>query len=252
VVLLSVTIITKDESENIERALKSVAFADEIVVVDSGSADDTCELARRYTDKVLTHDWEGHVKQKQFAVDQAEHDWILSIDADEEVSASLAEKIKGVLSDSPKADAYQVNRRSYYLGKWIEHSGWYPDRRIRLFDRTKARWGGTDPHDWVVCDGTVARLDADLLHYPYRDLSHHLSVINSYTTIMAERAYENGRRATLLDVLFRPPFAFIKKLLVKAAFLDGYPGLVVAVTSAVSVFFKYVKLRDLAAREKRV
>jgi len=242
---LSVTIITKDEEANIERALESVPFADEIVVVDSGSKDRTCEIAGRYTDRVLFNEWPGHVKQKQFAVDAAAHDWILSIDADEQVSDELALKIKDLLSSQSDADACEVNRRTFYLGRWISHSGWYPDRRIRLFDRRKARWGGYDPHDWVVCDGRIRRINADLLHYPYRDVSHHMKKIDSYTTIMAERLFEKGKRATIPDILFRPGFAFFKKLVFKAAYLDGYPGLVVAGTSALSVLFKYVKLREL-------
>lgn len=248
---LSVTIITRDEQANIERALSSVAFADQIVVVDSGSTDRTCELAGRHCEHVLFNPWPGHVKQKQFAVDAAENDWILSIDADEEVSGELAAKIQRIMASEPVADAYEVNRKTHYLGRWIRHSGWYPDKRIRLFNREKARWGGYDPHDWVVCDGKVERIDADLFHYPYRDLSHHLKKIDSYTTIMAQRLFEKGRRASLADITLRPAFAFFKKWFFKAAFLDGYPGLVVAATSAVSVFFKYVKLRELERHPRK-
>jgi glycosyltransferase involved in cell wall biosynthesis len=246
---LSVTIITKNEEANIERALMSVPFADEIVVVDSGSSDNTCAIAKTYTDRVLFNEWPGHVKQKQFAVDAATHDWILSIDADEQVSDALADKIQKLMATDPDADAYEVNRRSNYLGQWIRHSGWYPDRRIRLFHRAKATWAGTDPHDWVICKGTTQKIDADLLHYPYRDVQDHLDTINRYTSIMAGRLYEKGRRASILDILFRPPFVFVKKMILKAGFLDGYAGFVIAVTSAVSVFFKYVKLRRLQKKE---
>ncbi len=242
---LSVTIITKDEEANIERALKSVLFADEIVVVDSGSIDKTCEIASSYAKRVLFNEWPGHVKQKQFAVDAAENDWILSIDADEEVSPELAALIQKRLAGESGADAYEVNRKSFYLGRWIEHSGWYPDRRIRLFNRTKAKWGGYDPHDWVECDSRVEHINADLLHYPYRDVSHHLQTIDRYTGIMAEQLYQKGRRASIVDILFRPVFAFFKKIVLKAAFLDGYPGFVIAASSGVSVLFKYVKLREL-------
>ena len=248
---LSVTIITRDEEANIRRALDSVAFADQIVVVDSGSTDNTCRIAGEYTDQILFNEWPGHIKQKQFAVDAAAHDWILSLDADEQVSEPLAEKIRQVMSGEPKADAYQVNRRSFYLGRWIRHSGWYPDRRIRLFNRTRARWGGYDPHDQVVCDGHTERIEADLHHFSYRDLSHHMDTINRYTSIMADRLYEKGKRASIADVLFRPAFTLFKKLVLKAAFLDGYPGLVIAATSAVSVFCKYVKLRELDKKETK-
>lgn len=242
---LTVTIITLNEQANIEGALKSVPFADEIVVVDSGSTDDTCEIARKYTDRVVFNQWPGHVIQKQYAVDMAKNDWILSIDADERVSKTLAEKICEVLENGPDADAYEVNRRSFYLGRWVRHSGWYPDSRIRLFNRHKAGWGGTDPHDLVVCKGKTGRLAADIEHYPYRDLAHHFKVIDNYTNIMAQRMFEKGKRASVIDILFRPPFAFFKKLILKAGFLDGYTGIVISATTAVSVFFKYAKLREL-------
>lgn len=239
------TIITKDEEANIEDALRSVDFADEIVVVDSGSTDRTCEIAAKYTDKVIVNDWPGHVKQKQFAVDSAANDWILSLDADERISKELAGEIKNIMSGYPDADGYEVNRRSKYLGKWIRYSGWYPDKRIRLFNRTKAEWGGYDPHDRVVCRGKTGRIEKDILHIPYKDVSHHLKTIDSYTSIMAQRFFEKGKRANLLDVTLRPVFTFLKKMIVKTAFLDGYQGFVIAATSAYSVMFKYIKLLQL-------
>lgn len=248
---LSVTIITKNEQANIERVLRSVPFADEIVVVDSGSEDATCEIVKKYTKKVIFNEWPGHVKQKQFAVDAASNDWILSLDADEEVSAKLAEQLGRFLKTDPSADAFEVNRQSFYLGRWIKHSGWYPDKRIRLFDRRANRWGGYDPHDRVIPSGTVARIDADILHYPYKDIAHHMSTINSYTSIMASQLYEKGRRASFLDIAFRPLYALVKKLLLKTAFLDGFPGIVIAATSALSVLFKYVKLYELEKNQRK-
>jgi len=248
---LSVTIITRDEEANIERALRSVQFANEIVVVDSGSKDATCEIAGKFTDKVVFNQWPGHIKQKQYAVDMAENDWILSIDADEEVSKELADKILSSLSEKNLPGGFNVNRKSFYLGRWIEHSGWRPDRRIRLFNRRKAKWGGYDPHDRVECRGEVKNLGADLLHYPYKDIAHHLSTINSYTTIMAAELFRKGKTGGIIDILFRPIFAFFKKIFIKKAFLDGFPGLVIAGTTAVSVFFKYAKLRELQKAKKR-
>ena len=248
---LSVTIITKDEQANIERAIKSVLFADEIVVVDSGSTDKTCEIAGEYTDRVIFNEWPGHVKQKQFAVDAAKHDWILSIDADEEISEPLADKIKKLFSTDLQVDAFNVNRRSFYLDRWIYHSGWYPDKRIRIFNRKKARWGGYDPHDWVQCDGDVKYINQDILHYPYKNISHHLSTINKYTTIMAEQLFRMGKRASILDLIFRPCLVFLKKMILKGAFLDGYPGLVIAYSTALSVLIKYVKLREMQKAESK-
>jgi len=247
---ITVAVITKNEAGNIARCLESVPFADEVVVVDSGSEDDTVAIAKRYTDRVVHHDWEGHVKQKQHAVDIASHDWILSLDADEEVSPQLRALIEKLKADGPQHDAYEVNRKVYYLGRWITHSGWYPDRRIRLFNRTKARWGGYDPHDEVICDGAVGRLDGDLHHYSYRDLAHHLDVINNYTTIMADRYFAKGRRASVLDLLFRPPFAFVKKYFLQLGFLDGLHGVLVCSLTAYYVFCKYAKLWELG-RGKR-
>jgi glycosyltransferase involved in cell wall biosynthesis len=243
---LSVTVIAKNEERNIARCLESAPFADEIVVVDCGSADRTVEIAARYTGRVIHHDWEGHVKQKQFAADAAAHDWILSLDADEVVSEPLRAAIEKLKLAEPDGDAYRVCRRVFYLGKWIGHAGWYPDRRIRLFDRRRARWGGIDPHDEVLCDGRVRDLAGDLLHYSYRDLSHHLKQIDSYTTIMSRRYWENGRRANLADLLFRPPFAFFKSFVLQRGFLDGWRGLVIASLAAHYDLAKYAKLRELA------
>ena len=249
---ITVAVITKNEEANIARCLASVPFADEIVVVDSGSTDDTVAIARRFTDRVVQREWLGHVEQKQVAVDLASHDWILSLDADEEVGPPLRGLIEGLRQAGGQADAYTVCRRTFYLGRWINHSGWYPDRRIRLFDRRRARWGGRNPHDEVICDGTVAQLPGDLNHYSYRDLDHHLSRINEYTTIMAREHWERGKRATLADVVLRPPFAFVKKYLLQRGFLDGRHGFVVCALTAYYVFCKYAKLweRGLAERHQ--
>ncbi|MCB1154094.1 glycosyltransferase family 2 protein [bacterium] len=239
---LSVTIIAKNEADNLERCLTSVRFADEIVVLDSGSTDGSVEIARRFTERVVETDWPGHVKQKQRAVDAATHDWILSLDADEEVTPELAESIRAALADPNPPDAYELTRKVYYLGRWIEHCGWYPEWRVRLFDRRKAHWGGYDPHDQVICDGRVARLRGDLHHYSYRNMTHHLSRINEYTTIMADEYAKKGRRASLADMIFRPGFNFFKKYILQRGFLDGAPGFVICVLASYYVFLKYAKL----------
>ena len=245
---LSVTIITLDEQENIERAIRSVDFADEVLVVDSGSRDRTCDIARELGAKVLFNQWPGHVLQKQFAVDQAAHDWILSIDADEKVSPELREMIIAEMAaESPRVDAFEVHRRTWYLNRWIRYAGWYPDKRIRLFDRRKAHWGGYDPHDWVECDGKTALLAADLQHFPYKDIADHMKTIDNYTTIMSDRLYEKGKRSGVADVIFRPPYTFFKKFFLQKGLLDGFAGFVVSVSSAVSVYFKYLKLWEKRA-----
>ncbi len=245
---LTVTVITFNEADNIARCLESVPFADEIVVVDSGSTDGTVDIARRFTERVVHHDWPGHVAQKQYAVDLATHDWILSLDADEVVDVGLRRLIEQWKTAEPPYDAYTVCRRTFYLGRWINHSGWYPDTRIRLFDRRQARWEGYNPHDLVVCRGRVGELRGDLLHYSYRNLAHHLKRIDEYTTIMAREYHERGKRARRLDIVLRPPLAFLKKYLLKLGFLDGFHGLIVCALTAYYVFCKYLKLWELQTR----
>jgi len=245
---LSVTVITKNEEHNIADALLSVDFADEIVVVDSGSEDRTVEIARRFTDRVIEKDWPGHVAQKNYAVEAASHDWILSIDADERVSPELAAGIRRVLAEGPDRDGYRVRRKVFYLGRWIRHCGWYPDYRVRLFDRRKAKWTGLDPHDIVEVHGETGRIEADLLHYTYRDISDHLGTIDSYTTIGARRYKEAGRRAGAWDILLRPPYTFLKKYVFQRGFLDGFAGLLISMLSAYYVFLKYAKLWEMGRK----
>lgn len=241
---LSVTIITLNEESNIRDALESVKWADEIVVVDSGSTDKTVDICREYTDKVFYNPWPGHIAQKNLAIEKSTHHWILSIDADERVTPELAGEIKRVL-EGPSVDAYAVPRLVFYLGRWIDHS-WYPDYKVRLFRRDKGRWGGINPHDKVVVDGKVERLKGDLLHYSYKDIAHHVNTMNSFTTISAREYSKLGKEAGLLDLIFKPAGMFLKKYLLKQGFRDGMPGFIIAVSSAYYVFLKYAKLWELA------
>lgn len=247
---LSVTIITLNEEANIRDALESVKWADEIVVVDSGSNDRTVEICREYTDKVFYNQWPGHIAQKNFAIGKATHSWILSIDADERLTPELAGEIRGALK-GPKADAYAVPRHVFYLGRWIDHSGWYPDYKVRLFRRDKASWGGINPHDKVMVNGRTERLKGDLLHYSYRDIAHHVNTMNSFTTTSATEYLKLGRRAGLLDLLFKPAGMFMKKYILKQGFRDGLPGFIIAVSSAYYVFLKYAKLWELINNNRR-
>lgn len=241
---LSVTIITKNEEANLPAALASVSFADQTVVVDSGSTDRTVQIAAESSAKVIVNEWPGHVAQKNFAVDQAEHEWILSIDADERISDKLADQIRRVL-DNPEADCYRVRRKTFYLGRWIKHCGWYPDYRIRLFNRNHARWGGIDPHDIVESKGKVADLDGEILHYSYRDISDHLKTIDFFTGITARRFFEKGRRCRLWHFVFHPPFAFLQKYFLKLGFMDGRAGLIICLLHGYYVLVKYAKLWEL-------
>ncbi len=239
---VSVYIITYNNERTIERCLRSVAWADEIVVVDSYSTDRTLEICRRYTDKIYQRPWTNYREQYQFAADKTTNRWIMFIDADEEVSPELAEEIRQEL---PKNDGrwagYMAPRRTYFLGRWIKHGGWYPDYEIRLYDRTRGRWEG-GLYARVRVNGKVKALKNHYLHYTYRDIFDQLGKINRYSEVVAEEMREGGKRFSLVHLLLRPPFRFFRDFVLKRGFLDGLPGLIIAVSTAFYVFIKYAKL----------
>ena len=240
---LSVTIIARDEGDRIGDAIRSVSFADEVLVLDSGSTDDTVAVARALGARVESTDWPGHVAQKNRAVARASHDWILSIDADERVGPELGAAVQAVVAAGTGAAGFSVSRLSTYLGAELRHGTWYPDRRVRLFDRRRGRWAGRDPHDHVCVDGPVAALGGDLLHRPYRDLGEHLRTIDRYTATSAAGLRAAGVRARWWDLLLRPPLHFVKAYLLKAGFRDGPRGLLVASLGAVYVLLKWTRVR---------
>ena len=242
---LSVTIITLNEGENISDALKSVKWADEIVVVDSGSSDKTVDICKEYTGKIFYNPWPGMNAQKAFAKSLAAHDWILNIDADERVTQELAIEIQDILERGGDCDGYFIPRKVYYLGRWIEHSGWYPDYKLRFFKTNKGRWGGIDPHDEVVVDGRVGYLKGDLHHYTYDSIEDHMATMNRFTCIAAEEYEKRGKKSGVLNLVTRPPLTFFKKYILKQGFRDGLPGFIIAVSSAYYVFLKYAKLWEL-------
>jgi len=243
---LSVCIITYNEEKNIRDCLESVQWADEIIVVDSYSTDQTVAICREYTDKVFQRPWPGHVEQKNFAIDQASGDWILGLDADERISAELAAEIRAVLNrQDAGADGFFFPRHSFYLGRWINHGGWYPDSKLRLFKRGKARWGGTNPHDKVLLSGKSAHLKGEMTHFVYENISQQLKTVDSFSSITAKGFHENHNRFRLHRLLFRPWFKFFETYVFKKGFLDGLPGFIIAVISSHYVFLKYAKLWDL-------
>ncbi|MDP2311207.1 MAG: glycosyltransferase family 2 protein [Pseudomonadota bacterium] len=233
--MLSAVIIARDEADRIEDAIRSVAFADECVVLDSGSVDDTVARARALGARVVETDWPGHVAQKNRALAEARGDWILAIDADERVTDALRASIVAALL-VPAADGFRMARRNHWLGHRLAHGLWYPDRRVRLARRDRARWGGEDPHDVLIVGGVVADLTGDLDHHPYRTLAEHLATIDRYSTIGA-------RRGSWVDILVRPPWHFIHGYLLRRGFLDGLPGLVVAALGAVYTLLKWSRAR---------
>lgn len=242
---LSVVIIAKNEAERIGECLASVAWADEIVVVDSGSSDATCDIARRHTDNVHVIPWRGFGPQKQAAVDLASNDWILNVDCDERVSPELATEIGQILSLEAPGVAYSVPRRTFLGAKEIRHCGWYPDRTIRLFNRSRARYSDSMVHERVVTDSPIADCRGHLLHYSFAGLAPLFAKLNHYSDLSARQMFEQGRRCTLFDLTVRPLFAFFKTYLLRAGMLDGFEGLVISVTTAMLTFAKYVKLREL-------
>jgi len=246
-VKISVTIITLNEEKKIERCLESLSgIADEIVIVDSFSTDNTKAICHRYRVRFIENKFEGYVAQKDYAVTQATFDHILSLDADEALSEELKQSILKVKSDWGTLDGYSFNRYNNYCGKWINFCGWYPDRKIRLWDRRKGKWGGTDPHDKVqLAKDRVQKLNGDLLHYAYLTVDEHLRQMHKFADVAAKAKYLKGNKPVfVIHVLINPLFKFIKKYFFQLGFLDGYYGFVFCAASSSLNFFKYLKLYE--------
>ena len=244
---LTVTVITRNESANLGAALDSVSWADELIVVDSGSTDDTVALARQRTDRVFVRDWPGYSAQKNFAAGQASNDWVLSLDADERVTPGLADEIRALLGDEPRERGYLIPRVSFYLGKWIRTTDWYPDHQLRLYDRRVAAFAG-EVHEGVRVTGDVGRLRAELRHVPYRDIAHHLQTIDRYTTLAAQQMQGQGRTVGPAGMAARPLGAFLRNYLARSGWRDGGVGLVVSILNSYYVFLKFAKLWELGRK----
>jgi glycosyltransferase involved in cell wall biosynthesis len=242
---ISATIITHNEARNITRALRSLACADEIVVVDANSTDETRELAAGLGARVVVHFWEGFAAQKNFATQEARHDWILSLDADEELDAAAQDAVKRWKVTEPTAAGYQLARRAQYLGRWIRHSGWYPDSKLRLFDRRKGQWEGAYVHESVVVQGQVETLPGEILHYTCDSLAEHRRRIEFYTNLAAREMYEKHETVGLLRRLLAPLWIFLHTYFFRLGFLDGYQGFLIARMAALYVARKYSKLANL-------
>jgi glycosyltransferase involved in cell wall biosynthesis len=245
---ISATIITLNEERNLPRAIASLRCCDEILVVDSGSTDRTVEIAEKHGARVLDANWRGYAGQKNYACDQAAYDWVLSIDADEALGEDLEAEIRQIKKNGPRYDAYTVPRMAQYLGRWILHSGWYPDRKIRLFDRRKALWVGQFVHESVVSTGRVGALDGNLLHYTCGSLSEHLKSMDRYTTLAAEDVVARGQSVGAGRLLVDPPWTFFKTYFLQAGCLDGVEGLVIAYMASLYTFLKYAKARYMRRR----
>jgi len=247
-VKISAVIITYNEEINIGRCLDSVrTVADEIVVVDSYSTDKTEEICRKMGVIFLQHPFQGHIEQKNYAVSRAGHQHVLSLDADEVLSEKLIQSIQAA-KQRWQFDGYSFNRLTNYCGQWIRYSGWYPDTKLRLWDKRQGRWGGVNPHDRVIMDeqSRVGHLTGDLYHYSYRTIKDHIEQINRFYEIAARAAHGDGRHVNLLlDIVMNPLLTFFKKYILKLGILDGYAGFMIAIHTAYGKFLKYIKLREL-------
>jgi glycosyltransferase involved in cell wall biosynthesis len=239
---LSVIIIAKNEEQNIRACLESVAWADEIVVVDSGSADATCAIAREFTEHVQVHaDWPGFGPQKNRALDYANGEWVLSLDADERVTPELREEIEAVMRAGTQ-DAYDMPRLSNYCGRFMRHSGWYPDYVTRLFRRGSARFSDDLVHERLLVAGSIGKFQNELLHYSFDNMEAVLRKMDMYSTAGAQKMHQQGQRATLLGAVLRGLWSFVRTYLLRGGFLDGREGFMLAVSNAEGTYYRYVKL----------
>jgi glycosyltransferase involved in cell wall biosynthesis len=242
--MLSVIIITKNEESNISQCLESVQWADEIIVLDSGSTDKTVSICRQFTQLVFETDWQGFGIQKQRALNKAMGDWVLSIDADEMITLELRAEIEHAISEN-KHDAFLLPRLSSYCGKCIKHGGWYPDYILRLFRREFGHFTDDVIHERVIVEGKIGKLTAPILHESYSDLVEVLEKVNSYSSLNAQKLFERGAKSSLSKAIFRALWKFIQTYFIKVAFLDGQHGLMLAISSAEGVYYKYLKLLEL-------
>ena len=250
---LSVTVITRNEAHRLAEALQSVAWADERIVVDSGSTDTTLEIARQHADRVESREWEGYAAQKNYAASLASHDWILSIDADERVGVAMADEIRDLLKSEPAASGYRVPRVTRYLGQWIRSTDWWPDWQLRLYDRRSGSWAKLHVHESVRVGGRVEKLRGELLHHPYADIADHLRTINEYTTIAARELHDRGRRSGPIRIVAHAKMAFLRNYVLRGGFRQGATGLAVSLLNSAYVMVKFMKLWELqraARREK--
>jgi len=246
---ITACIIAYEEEEKIADCIASVGFCAEVLVVDSHSSDRTREIARELGARVIERDWAGHIEQKNFAIEQAAHDWVLCVDCDERVTPELHSSIEARFRrGEPAAAGYLVNRRNIYLGRWIRGAGWYPDTKLRLFRRSRGRWSGENPHDHVELDpeaGAPESLGADLEHRTYDDIFDHLETIQYFSTIAAGEKLARGQGWLGLQLVLNPPLRWLRDFVLRGGFRDGWRGFIVATLTAFYVFARYAKLWEL-------
>ncbi len=247
---LSVAIITKNEEERLPECLASIAFAGEVVVVDSGSTDRTVEIAQEFGAEVFVEPWQGFGRQKQMAIDRCRHDWVLVLDADERVSPEAQAEIVAVLATGPCV-AYSFPRKNYFCGRWLKHAGWWPDRVVRLFRKDSAKMSERAVHESLAVHGPAGELQQPLIHYANKGLAQTLDKVNQYSSAGAEELFAQGKSASVLTALVRAKWAFLYNYILRGGFLDGGEGFVMAISDFMNVFFKYAKLRELQKQKEK-
>ncbi len=240
---ISACIISYNEEKKIEACLKSLhGIVDEIIIVDSLSTDKTLEIIKKYTHKIYNQKFLGHIEQKNLAISKANNDWILSLDCDEQITEELKASILSIKNNITQADAYKVARRTFYVYRWLNHC-WYPDHKVRLFNKNTAHWAGTNPHDHIELSGdNVETLKGDLLHYSFDSISEHIQTLDSFTEIGANEIIRKNKKVNILSPWTHGLWTFFKLYILKRGFLDGYAGLVVATLSGMHAFVKYNKV----------
>ncbi len=245
---LSVAIITHNEEKDIRDCLESVKWADEIVIVDSFSNDRTVEICREYIDKVYQREWSGFSNQKNNAIDLTTNQWVLIVDADERITEGLRLEITEILKNSPDLDGYFIPRKSYFLGRWIRYSGWYPDYSVRLFRKDKGRFEQREVHESVRIDGKTGKLKNPLEHYTYRSLSEYIKRMDKYSTLAANEMVRMGKKAGIGSIISRPIFTFLRMYILRQGFREGIYGLLLAILYSYYTFAKYAKLWEMEKR----
>ena len=247
----SIAIITYNEEKNIAACIESIRdIADEIIILDSNSTDSTKQISQSYpTVKFYNQDFKGHIEQKNDAIDLCTGDWILSLDADERATTLLKEKIQSILNENSPFNGFKIKRKTFHLGTFIQYSGWYPQYKYRFFRKGFAKWGGENPHDFIEIEGKGSKINADILHYSFKDLSHQVDTINKFSSIVAFTRYQKGKSYSLVKLIFKPFTKFLEIYIFKLGFLDGFAGFTIAISSSYSSFLKNAKIYELEKKQ---